>query len=41
LKENGPYRLISLNAWSPDGGTVLEGLGGVLLGMGFEVLRLA
>lgn len=23
--ENGPYRLMCLNIWSPDNGTVLEG----------------
>ena len=42
--EGGPYRLIDLNAWFPVGGTVWEGLGGVVcirgsvsLGVGFEV----
>ena len=31
LNDNGPYRLICLNAWFPVGGTILEGLGGVVL----------
>jgi hypothetical protein len=31
LHENGSHRLIYLNVWSPVGGTVQEGLGGVAL----------
>ena len=46
LNENGPHRLICLNAWSPVVGTVWEGLGVVALmekvchwGLGFEVSK--
>ena len=31
LNENDPHRLIYLNAWSPVGGTIWKGLGGVAL----------
>ena len=31
LSENGPHRLVRLNAWSLVGGTVWKGLGGVAL----------
>lgn len=31
LSENGPYKLIYLNAWSPVGETIWEGLGSVTL----------
>jgi hypothetical protein len=38
LNENDLHRLIYLNAWSPVGGTVWEGLGGCLsLRVDFEV----
>ena len=35
--ENGHHRLICLNTWFPADKTVWEGLGGVSLGVGFEV----
>jgi hypothetical protein len=31
LTENSPHRRMCLNAWPPVGGTVGEGLGGVVL----------
>ena len=31
LDENGPHKFLFVNAWSPVGGTVWEGLGGVAL----------
>ena len=31
LNENGPYKLIYLNAWSPVSGTIWEGLESMVL----------
>lgn len=31
LNEKNPHKLIYLNAWSPGGGTVLDGLEGVAM----------
>ena len=41
LNENGPHWLICLSAWSLAGGTVWEGLGGVVLFGGGVSLELA
>ena len=37
LNENGPHRLIYLNAWSPVGGIVRKGLEGVPVGVCFDI----